>query len=481
MAELTLILTLLPEIMLTVLALLVLGLDLFAKKLRPSVLGWTTAIGFILTAFFCVGFSGAPASDPLVWGGMLRLDLSARLFRLLFLVGAALTSLLAMEDDENNRGEFYFLLVLSTLGLTLLAAAADLVMVFLSLELASIPLYVLAGFKYRDGRSVEAGLKYMLYGAVSSTVMLFGFTFLYGFSGTTQLYLIGGAIQAGHIPPIALTMSILLVLAGLGYKISVVPFHFWAPDVYEGALTVIAGYLSTVSKAGGFAVLLRFSFSLFPLLSMYLPYVLAALAVASMVVGNLLALNQKNFKRFLAYSSIAQAGYVMTGVAASSEFGTTGVMYYLMGYLVTNLVAFAIAGIVSRDAGTEDISGLAGLTVRAPMLAFALLISLLSLGGVPPFAGFIGKLLVFSAAMKSGMSWLVIVAVLNSVLSLFYYLRVLKVAFLDKPKEPDLIRGKTAPWKLAFLLCLTGILVLGVVVEPWFTQAAAAASSLLIY
>jgi NADH-quinone oxidoreductase subunit N len=481
MDNLILIMTLLPEIMLVLLALLVLGFDLGMKNARPSILGWVTAIGLIIIAIFSIGFSGPPPVDPLVWGGMLRLDLAARLFRMLFLIGAALTSMLAMEDEENNRGEFYFLLIISTLGLSLLAAAADLIMVFLSLELASIPLYVLAGFKYRDNKSVEAGLKYMLYGAVSSTVMLFGFTFLYGFSGTTQLYAIGGAIQAGHIPPVALTMSVLLILAGFGYKISAVPFHFWAPDVYEGAPTVVAGYLSTVSKAGGFAVLLRFSFSLFPLLSMYVPYVLAAMAVASMVIGNLLALNQKNFKRFLAYSSIAQAGYVLVGVAASSGFGTAAVIYYLIGYLVTNLTAFAIASVVSRDTGTEDISGLAGLTDRAPMLAFALLISLLSLGGVPPFAGFIGKLFVFSAAMKSGMAWLVIVAVLNSVLSLFYYLKVLKIAFLDKAKDAEPIRGKTGSWKLAFLLCLAGILILGVIIQPWFLQAAAAASSLIIY
>jgi NADH-quinone oxidoreductase subunit N len=481
MENLTLIMTLLPEIMLVVLALLVLGLDLGVKSLRPSLLGWVTAAGLVLTVIVSIAYPGAPAGNPLVWGGMLRLDLSARLFRLIFLAGAALTSLLAMEDDENNRGEFYFLLIISTLGLTLLAAAADLIMVFLSLELASIPLYVLAGFKYRESKSVESGLKYMLYGAVSSTVMLFGFTFLYGFSGTTQLYAIGGAIQASHIPPITLTMSILLILAGLGYKISAVPFHFWAPDVYEGAPTVISGYLSTVSKAGGFAVLLRFTFTLFPLLSLFIPYILAAMAVASMVVGNLLALNQKNFKRFLAYSSIAQAGYILVGVAASSALGMTGVVYYLTGYLVTNLAAFAIASIVARDTGSDDISGLAGLTDRAPMLAFALLLSLLSLGGIPPFAGFIGKLLVFSAAMKSGMAWLVIIAIVNSVLSLYYYLNVLKIAFLEKARDTTPIRGKTAPWKLAFLVCLAGILVLGMIVQPWFYQAAAAASSLIVY
>ena len=437
-----LVLSLLPEILLVVLALLVLSLDLGSRKSRSSLCGWTAALGLILTAVVSVTVTGVHPADPLVWGGMLRLDMSAKVFRMIFLLGAALTSLLAMEDDENNRGEFYFLLIISTLGLTLLAEAADLIMVFLSLELASIPLYVLAGFRYRETKSVESGLKYMLYGAVSSTVMLFGFTFLYGFSGTTQVYQIAAAIQAGHIPPVALVTAVMLILVGIGYKISAVPFHFWAPDVYEGAPTVVAGYLSTVSKAGGFAVLMRFSFAIFPLLSSYVPVLLAAMAVASMLAGNLLALNQKNFKRFLAYSSIAQAGYILVGVAASNSLGMTGVVYYLIGYLVTNLTAFAIAGVVARETGSEDISALAGLTDRAPMLSFALLISLLSLGGIPPFAGFMGKLLVFSAGMQAGLSWLVIVAVLNSVISLFYYLRVLKVAFLEKGREDTPIRGR---------------------------------------
>jgi NADH-quinone oxidoreductase subunit N len=479
--SLGLVLTLLPEITLVILSLLLLGLDLGLKKRRPSLLGWVTVAGLVVAASVSLLRPTTLPGDLLDWGGMLSLDMATRVFRLLFLAGAAITALLSMEEDQNNCGEFYFLLVISTLGLTLLASSTDLIMIFLSIEMASIPLYILAGFRYRESQSVESGLKYMLYGAVSSTIMLFGFSFLYGFSGTTWLYGIGAAIQTGQIPPMATTAALLLVLVGVGYKISAVPFHFWAPDVYEGAPTVIAGFLSTVSKGGGFAVLIRLAITLFPALSAYSSYVIAALAVASMVVGNLLALNQKNFKRFLAYSSIAQAGYILVGVAALSKLGMTGVIYYLMAYLVTNLTAFAIASVTARGTGSEEISGLAGLSQRSPFLAFALLISLLSLGGIPPFAGFIGKVLVFSAGVQSGMAWLVVVAVLNSVLSLFYYLKVLKTAFLEKPRETTPILAHSPSWTAAFLVCVIGILVLGVIILPWFGWAAAAASSLALY
>jgi NADH-quinone oxidoreductase subunit N len=477
-----LILALLPEILLVVLSLLLLGLDFAAKKKNQAALGWITVIGLTVTALSSIVFPAIQSGSLLVWGGMLRLDSAAQIFRILFLTGAAITALLSVEEEKvSNSGEFYFLLVISTLGLTLLAASADLIMIYLSLEMASIPLYILAGFHYQDSRSVESGLKYMLYGAMSSTIMLFGFTFLYGFSGTTQLYDISAAIQMGHIPVLATTASVLLILVGLGFKISAVPFHFWAPDVYEGAPTVVAGFLSTVSKAGGFAVLLRLVITIFPALSTYSSYLIAAMAVASMVVGNLLALNQKNFKRFLAYSSIAQAGYILVGVAAASDLGTTGVIYYLMAYLVTNLTAFAIAFITCRVTGSDEIHGLAGLSQRSPFLGFALLVCLLSLGGIPPFAGFVGKVLVFSAGVKSGMAWLVIIAVLNSVLSLYYYLKVLKTAFLDKPREMGSIKAKSFSWKTAFLFCVFGILLLGVILLPWFGWAASAASSLALY
>jgi len=479
--NITPILSILPEILLLILALVVLGLDLGLKKFSPALLGWVTVVGLIFSAIGGVMISGHQSGGLYIWGGMLRQDAAASVFQIIFITGAALTAFFALEDSKCVSAEFYFLLLISTLGMCLLAASSDLIMIYLSLELASIPLYILAGFHYRETSSVEAGLKYMLYGAVASTIMVFGFTFLYGFSGTTQLYAINAAIQTGQIPPMVTTMAVMLILAGVGYKISAVPFHFWAPDVYAGAPTVVAGFISTASKAAGFAVLLRLALTILPVLSPYSPYLLAAMAVASMLVGNLLAINQKNFKRLLAYSSIAQAGYILVGVAASNNLGATGVTYYLMAYLVTNLTAFALAQVIGQANSNDDISSLAGLTQRSPVLAFALLVSLLSLGGIPPFAGFVGKLLVFSAGVQAGMAWLVIVAVLNSVLSLYYYLKVLKIAFLDHPRETPLIKIETNSWRIAFIVCLAGILILGVIILPWYGWSITAASSLALY
>ncbi len=240
---------LLPEILLVILAFLVLGLGLAAKKRPTTMPGWVTVSGLLITIAASLYLMATRPQPQLIWGGMLRLDAAASIFGILFMCGAIITVLFAM-DDENlyTNSEFYFLLVISTLGLMMLAASADLIMVFLSLETTSIPLYILAGFSHREPRSVEAGLKYMLYGAMSSAILLFGFTFLYGFSGTTHLYEINKAIQIGQIPPVAMAAVIILILAGLGYKISAVPFHFWAPDVYEGAPTIVTGFLSTVSK-----------------------------------------------------------------------------------------------------------------------------------------------------------------------------------------------------------------------------------------
>lgn len=482
MAVFELLMQLLPQLELVILAFLVLGLDVFTSNRKAVVSGWTTVAGLIMAGVSTAYHMTANPEPQLIWGEMLRLDQASGIFSILFIAGALLTVLFAL-DDENLRtnGEFFFLIIISTLGLTMLAASSDLIMVFLALETVSIPMYILAGFINRDPRSVESGLKYMLFGAVASAIMLFGLTFLYGFAGTTHLYGMREAMLANDIPGTAIAGVVIFVMAGIGFKISAVPFHFWVPDVYEGAPTVVSGFISTVSKAGGFAILLRLISTTFSLPGPFTLYLLVAMSVASMLVGNLLALNQKNFKRFLAYSSIAQAGYILVGVAAFSPLGTTGVSYYLMAYLVTNLVAFAIAYQLARITGSDDISTLAGLSQRSPLLGVALLVSLLSLGGIPPFAGFVGKLLVFSAGVQSGLEWLVVIAVLNSVVSLYYYLRIIKVAYLDKPWDESQLKIKNPVWIVTFSLCLIGILVMGVIIHPWFGWGTAVASSILLH
>ena len=477
------ILAILPEIGLLVLAIIVLALDALLRKPKQTYLGWLTAGGLVLVGVLAAIFSRPGAEPQLIWGGMLRLDAAAFAFRLIFLAGAVLTALFAADSPSlAKRGEFYALLLFSTLGMSLMAAAYDLMMIYLAIETTSIPLYVMAGFLREDQKSPEAGIKYLLFGAMTSAVMLFGFSLLYGFTGETRLDLLvsnakSGELAFSNLPGVVVLLPVMLILVGLGFKISAVPFHFWAPDVYEGAPTPVAGFLSTASKAAGFAVLLRMLIVVFPDWTV----LVAILASASMILGNLLALAQKNFKRLLAYSSIAQAGYMLIGLAAGNQFGASGVVYYLAAYLVTNLAAFGIASLVGKVTGSDEISSYAGLSRRSPGLALALLAALLSLGGVPPFAGFFGKLLVFGSAIKSGMLWLAILGILNSVVGLYYYLTVLKVVYLNRSESETKPLKLSPAWTTALLLTVVGVLVLGFLYSPWYGLAEGAARALWIY
>ena len=343
----SMLLAILPEIGLLLLAGLILVLDLVWRGAARRMLSWVTAGGLVLIAVLALLFT-QPGSEPqLIFGGMLRLDGMSFIFRLIFLTGAALTAMfMSNYEPEGRQGEFYALMLVSTLGMNLMAASADLIMLYLAIETTSLPLYILAGFMTRDPRSTEAGIKYFLFGAMTAAVMLYGFSLLYGFSGTTSLY--GLAAQIQNIPAALLVLAAVLVLVGFGFKVSAVPLHFWAPDVYEGAPTPVAGFLSTASKAAGFAVLMRFGQAVFPDIAGSWVLIVAVIAAASMIIGNVLAAVQKNFKRLLAYSSIAQAGYILAGVFAGTQFGYTAATYYLISYLVTNMAAFGIVSLIGR-------------------------------------------------------------------------------------------------------------------------------------
>lgn len=473
----TMFLAVLPEIGLLVLAGLVLFADILLRRRRERDLGLLTFGGLLLVAGLTLVFSRPNLVPELVFGGMLRMDWATYVFRLIFLVGAAISVLFTMDSDRRIRGgAFYLLVIISTMGMNLMAASSDLIMLFLAIETTSIPLYVLSGALVRDQKSTEAGIKYMLFGAFTSAIMLYGFSLLYGFTGTTQMYALKDMFDAGAVPALALVAVALLVLVGFSFKISAVPFHFWAPDVYEGAPTPVAGYLSTASKAAGFSVLLRFLAVVFP--DLYPSWLLVAiLAVASMIVGNVLAMTQKNIKRLLAYSSIAQAGYMLIGVAAGTELGFTSSIFYLISYLVTNLAAFGIVVIVGRTIGSDEIASYAGLSRRSPGLALALLVALLSLGGVPPFAGFIGKLFVFAAAVQADMIWLALVGIINAVFALYYYLVVLKVVWLNRSENEEEKIPVTRPWALAVVVCVAGMLLLGTLFAPWYQWAMQAATA----
>jgi len=471
----------LPEILILALAILVLTLEPFWKQGDRRGLGWLTAGGLFLALVLSLLF-GRPGEPVTVLGGMLRFDWLGFFFKMLFLVGGAATALFLMDMEKvNRRGEAYVLLLASLLGMNLMAASANLIMLYLAIETTSIPLYVLAGFLRSDDKSTEAGFKYLLFGALTSAIMLYGFSLLYGFTGTTDIYALAAALPKGLFFGVAV-----LLLAGLGFKVSAVPFHFWTPDVYEGAPTPVTGFLSTVSKAAGFAVILRLFLVAFPLDAQAWSFIFAILSAVTMTLGNLLAISQKNIKRMLAYSSIAHAGYTLIGLAAIyvssaglSDFSVASVIFYLLVYIVTNLLAFGLVIAFARVVGSDEIPAYNGLSRRHPWLALGMLTAMLSLAGMPPFGGFIAKVLVFAAAVKVGLVWLAFVGIVNSIIGAYYYLIVIKHVYLyrDEATE-DAPLPVTRPYAIALIVLAVGVILLGTVFAPWFDMSAASALTL---
>lgn len=476
-------LPILPEILLLVLVILILFLELVLPREQHRNLGWVTAAGSLF--IMLTSLAAWPRGEAqLIWGGMLRYDWMSFVFKMIFLFGIGTTALFSMDyKDLGQRGEFYVLMIVSGIGMTFMASAADLIMLYLAIETTSIPLYILAGFFLRDKKSTEAGFKYLLFGAMTSGVMLYGFSLLYGFAGTTNLYTIADffreVFQQGSGFPVYIIGSLLLILIGFGFKISAVPLHFWAPDVYEGSPTPVSGFLSTASKAAGFAVLVRVFMTTFDAATPQWTIILSVLAVATMTLGNLIALSQRNIKRLLAYSSIAHAGYALIGVVAATELGVTSVVFYLISYLVTNLAAFGVVGVFGKIAGTDDLTAYYGLSRRSPGLALAMLAAFLSLAGMPPFGGFIAKVFVFAAAVDANLIWLAIVGVLNSIIGLYYYLTVLKYVYLYRSEGDEEPLVVSAPNRMALTILSVAILLVGTLSAPWFGWATNAAMTIM--
>jgi NADH-quinone oxidoreductase subunit N len=391
-----------------------------------------------------------------------------------------------MDNEKvGSRGEAYLLLLASLLGMNLMAVSSDLVMLYLAIETTSIPLYVLAGFMLGDSKSTEAGFKYLLFGALTSTVMLYGFSLLFGFTGTTDIYELAGMLTSGGLSRIGAFGVLALILVGLGFKVSIVPFHFWAPDVYEGSPTPVAGFLSTASKAAGFAVLVRLFFAIFPNTTVPMArewtITFAILSAVSMTVGNLLALPQTNVKRLIAFSSIAHAGYALIGVVALSQLGAASVVFYLAAYIATNLLAFGIVMAFSRVTGMEDLKDYSGMSRRNPTLALMMLAAFLSLAGMPPFGGFVAKIFVFAAGIEAGYYWLVIVGIINSIIGVYYYLNAMKYVYLYRMPEQDEENHPvplTRPYMLALAVLALGVILIGTIFAPWFSWSNAAALNL---
>ncbi len=483
-----------PEITLAVFAVLVILLDLFVRD--KSWLRLVGLSGLVIAGVVAIAmWKGMDSEMPgYLFNSMLAVDEFALFFKLLF-AGIAFLVILASADYIKKfarfQGEYYALILLSTLGMMLMAATADLISLYIALELTSISLYILVGF-LKDRKSTEASLKYLLLGAIASAVLLYGMALVFGATGHTQLGAIAQSIQSMPISAIsenpALVMGMVLMIAGFGFKIAAVPFQMWVPDVYEGAPTTITAYLSVGSKAAGFAIILRIFYSALGMpdwLSANWGMIFAVLAVISMVIGNVVAIPQTNIKRLLGYSSIAQAGYLMVGLAtlgfasSASIQGQSGILFFLASYALTNLGAFVAIIAISNKIESDNIDDYAGMGKRAPLLALALTLCLVSLIGMPPAAGFMAKFYIFSSAVQNDLLWLVVIAVLNSVISAYYYLRVVKVMWFGKAASDEKVPSSGAP-RLALVLCCLGVLLLGII-PGMLMKLAEIASKLLTF
>lgn len=451
----------LPEVILAAFALL---LMVGAVFFRREILVALALLGPAVSATALVGqMCGRPALMPQeFFSGMFVLDNFGFFFRLAILAATFLVALLSVGEKllpRNFLGEYFSLLLFSALGMMFLVSTYDMLMLFLAFEFVGIGSYVLTGFLKNNVKSAEAGVKYFLVGTFSSAVMLYGLTLIFGLSGSTHL----GSAAGGGQP--LLKMAILLFLVGAGFKISMVPFHMWAPEAYEGAPTPITGFISVAPKIAGLAVLFRL-FWLGPWGGMMTAFPLAALSIITITVGNLGALAQSNIKRMLAYSSIAQVGYMLIGFVSDAPWGLLGVALYLLAYMVMNLGAFAVVIAVTNRGGGEDLKDFAGLSHRSPALALVMTLFFLSLAGIPPTAGFLGKFMVFGAAIDKGYAWLAAAGALNSVLSLYYYLRVVYQMYFKEASPIAVPAPPSLSLKLAIGLCAVFTMALGLYPGP---------------
>ena len=430
----------LPEFIMAGMALLVLLVDLFLDADRKHWLAYLSLVGIFGTMGASFTLLG---EDEVLYDGLFLVDSYAVFFKVFLLAVAAFMVLASVEHVKRNLrspGEFYGILLFSVLAMMTMTAAGELLTAYISLELFSFSLYILAGYAVHRPKSVESGIKYILVGAFSSALLLYGMSLVYGALGTTTFTEIADALRAGPEVPVAFLGGVVLIIVGFGFKIAAVPFHMWAPDVYEGAPTPVTAYLAVASKAVSFALLLRlFAVGFGPAIADW-QGILAGMAAATMILGNLVAISQRNIKRMLAYSSIGQAGYLLMGIAALSTLASNGVIFHLVGYSATNFAAFACVIVYQNMTGKEEIADYAGLAKRQPFVAMVLSIAMFSLAGLPIFSGFATKFYLFAAVADEGLLWLVAVAVTASLISLYYYLMVVKQMYLGEPAEPGRLR-----------------------------------------
>ena len=476
---------LMPELVIVCTFFLVLIFDMF-DSIQKSWLAWLTILGAVIALVVSYNLLQAE-TDVIQFSEMLRVDEYSLYFNIIFLVSTILVVLISVNylgGGDRRQGEYYLMILLATLGMMLMASGNELIIIFLGLELMSLSLYVLAGYFRRDQASSEAGMKYLLLGAFASGFFLYGIALIYGGAGTTSVPEIAAALTTGD-PSTLLIAGMFLLVVGFGFKVALVPFHQWAPDVYEGAPTAIAAFISAGPKAAGFAAFLRIFIPVLqnlqesnPALGEQWILVLTVLAVLTMTIGNVVAIAQRNIKRMLAYSSIAHAGYVLVALAAGNEDGVSSAMLYLLVYCIMNIGAFG-AVILARteDGESLTISDYAGLGFRKPLLALFMMVMLLSLAGFPPTAGFVGKFYVFRSAVDAGQIWLVIIAAINTAISAFYYLRVVVTMYMKEPDEELDFLSYPGVLLFALLLATIGVVLIGIL--PSYVLDAAKDSTFL--
>jgi NADH-quinone oxidoreductase subunit N len=434
----------LPEIIVIVFAVIVLAADLLLDERTRWVLGPVAAAGLLaaLAAMvLAVGQTG--------WllGGRFSMDSVTWWFKILFLISGAVTILLSMDLLDGRvgvrmrgigfRGEYYSILLFTISGMMYLISARDLITLYVSLELATIPLFVLAAWRRENVQSGEAGLKYVIIGAMASAFILYGLGIIYGLGGSMDFNVLANSLR----PSAALWLAVAMLLAGIGFKLTIVPFHMWAADVYQGAPTPVTAYLSVASKGAGLAFMFQIFFRVMGTYLADWTMIVALFAAATMTLGNLVAIVQQNIKRFMAFSAVSQAGYLIMGFLGAAPEGVPAMLYYMLIYLVTNLVVFACIIWYANETGREQINEYRGLSRTNPLIALAMMLGLFSLAGIPPLSGFVGKFFLFSIASRAGLHWLVAVAAVNSTISLYYYLRIVRQMYI----EPVYDRARPLP------------------------------------
>jgi len=451
----------LPELVLAIGAMALLMLGVFTRPERGELVLWLAVALLVVSGALVASGEGT----EILFSGSFIVDSYARMLKLLTLTGAAIALLMSVGYWRAAGGlkfEFPILVLFATTGMLMMISAYDLIALYVGLELQSLALYVVAAFKRDSARSSEAGLKYFVLGALSSGMLLYGASLVYGFTGSTEFTQIAAAVQPSGAN-LGLIFGLVFLMAGLAFKISAVPFHMWTPDVYEGAPTPVTAFFAAAPKLAAMALTVRVVISAFPALTSEWQQIVVFLAIASMALGSFAAIGQRNIKRLMAYSSIGHVGYALVGLAAGTAEGVQGVIVYLAIYLVMTLGMFAAILAMRRDGKmVEEIDQLAGLSRTKPLMALAMAILLFSLAGIPPLAGFFAKFYVFLAAIASGLYALAVIGVLLSVVGAYYYLRIVKIMYFDDPAE----RFETMPAPLTAVLGVSGVLILLFFVYP---------------